>query len=56
VLDYDVPGNLSAVRPIIDELVEIVPGANFGRALYRRGSSYTVTAYFALRSATVRSD
>jgi hypothetical protein len=42
------PGLL--IRSIRDELVEIVPGANLGKILYRRGEdSYTNLGFFALR-------
>lgn len=38
------------IKPIRDELVEVVPGANLGKMLYRfRGSFYNL-AFFALRS------
>jgi hypothetical protein len=42
------------IKSIRDELVEIVPGANLGKMLWRSGSgedaSYTLLAYFALKS------
>ena len=39
------------IRSIRDELVEIAPGANLGRILYRRkGGGYTNIGYFALRT------
>ncbi len=43
VIDYapvdDNPGLI--IKSIRDELVEIVPGANLGKILYRRGGSYS---------------
>jgi hypothetical protein len=53
VIDYVVvdsnPGFL--IKRIRDELVEIVPGANLGKVLWRHGDgSYSLIAYFALRS------
>ena len=38
------------IKSIRDELVEIVPGANLGKILYRRGGSYRNIGFFALRS------
>ena len=39
------------IRPIRDELVEIVPGANLGKILLRsRGGGHRLIGYFALRS------
>ena len=39
------------IRPIRDELVEIVPGANLGKILLRsRGGRHRLVGYFALRS------
>jgi hypothetical protein len=38
------------IKAIRDELVEVVPGANLGKILYRRGSGYTNIGFFALRS------
>jgi hypothetical protein len=38
------------IRSIRDELVEIAPGANLGRILYRRGDGYANIGYFALRT------
>ena len=39
------------IRPIRDELVEIVPGANLGKILLRsRGGDYRLIGYFALKS------
>jgi hypothetical protein len=53
VIDYVVvdsnPGFL--IKRIRDELVEIVPGANLGKILWRHGDgSYALIGYFALRS------
>jgi hypothetical protein len=53
VIDYVVvdsnPGFL--IKRIRDELVEIVPGANLGKVLWRHGNgSYSLIGYFALRS------
>jgi hypothetical protein len=52
VIDYapveDNPGLL--IRSIRDELVELVPGANLGKILYRRsGGDYRSLGFFALR-------
>lgn len=39
------------IKRIRDELVEIVPGANLGKVLWRHGDgSYALIAYFALRN------
>lgn len=39
------------IKPIRDELVEIVPGANLGKILWRgRDGGYTLIGYFALKS------
>ncbi len=57
VIDYDsVPSNPRlAIRSVRDELVEIVPGANLGKMLWRTGNGdsarYSLLAYFALRTA-----
>lgn len=56
VIDYVVvdsnPGFL--IKRIRDELVEIVPGANLGKVLWRHGDgSYALIAYFALRNDPV---
>jgi hypothetical protein len=53
VIDYVVvdsnPGFL--IKRIRDELVEIVPGANLGKVLWRHGDgSYALIGYFALRN------
>jgi hypothetical protein len=49
-IDYDSdenPGLL--IRDILDELVQVVPGANLGKVLLRRGGEWRLIAYFALR-------
>ena len=57
VIDYDsVTSNPRLViRSIRDELVEVVPGANLGKMLWRRGrgerARYTLLAYFALKGS-----
>jgi hypothetical protein len=38
------------IKSIRDELVEVVPGANLGKILYRRGGGYRNIGFFALRS------
>ena len=38
------------IKSIRDELVEIVPGANLGKILYRKGGGYSNIGFFALRS------
>jgi len=38
------------IKAIRDELVEIVPGANLGKILYRRGGGYSNIGFFALKS------
>jgi hypothetical protein len=38
------------IKAIRDELVEVVPGTNLGKILYRRGGGYTNIGFFALRS------
>jgi hypothetical protein len=38
------------IKSIRDELVEIVPGANLGKILYRTGDGYRNIGFFALRS------
>ena len=53
VIDYVVVDSNPrfVIKRIRDELVEIVPGANLGKVLWRRGDgSYTLIGYFALRS------
>ena len=53
VIDYSVvdsnPGLI--IKSIRDELVEVVPGANLGKILWRSGGgSHSLIGYFALRS------
>ena len=39
------------IKPVRDELVEVVPGANLGKILWRSGSGrYRLIGYFALKS------
>jgi hypothetical protein len=52
-IDYDSDENPSLlIRDILDELVEIVPGANLGKVLLRRGKAgrpgWRLIGYFAL--------
>jgi hypothetical protein len=54
VIDYSVVDSNPRliIKSIRDELVEIVPGANLGKVLWRGDDdSYTLIGYFALRSA-----
>jgi hypothetical protein len=49
-IDYDSqenPGLL--IRDILDELVQIVPGAYLGKVLLRRGENWRLIGYFALQ-------
>ena len=48
--DYDSDENPSfLIRDILDELVEVVPGANLGKVLLRRGDGdRRLIGYFAL--------
>ena len=53
VIDYSVVDSNPrfVIKRIRDELVEIVPGANLGKVLWRGGGdSYTLIGFFALRS------
>jgi hypothetical protein len=52
VIDYaPIEGNPRLIiKSIRDELVEIVPGANLGKILYRQGGGYSNIGFFALRS------
>jgi hypothetical protein len=53
VIDYVVVDSNPSflIKRIRDELVEIVPGANLGKVLWRHGDgSYALIGYFALRS------
>jgi hypothetical protein len=49
-IDYDSdenPGLL--IRDILDELVQVVPGAYLGKVLLRRGENWRLIGYFALQ-------
>lgn len=52
VIDYapvdENPGLV--IKSIRDELVEVVPGANLGKILYRKGDGYSNIGFFALKS------
>jgi hypothetical protein len=53
VIDYVVVDSNPSflIKRIRDELVEIVPGANLGKVLWRHGDGhYTLIGYFALRN------
>jgi hypothetical protein len=56
VIDYAPVNNNPAliIKQIRDELVEVVPGANLGKMLWRSGAdndpNHTLLAYFALKS------
>ncbi|MEK6276576.1 MAG: hypothetical protein AABM29_00985 [Actinomycetota bacterium] len=53
VIDYhDIEANPRfLIRSIRDELVEIVPGANLGKILWRKGNgTHTLIGYFALKT------
>jgi hypothetical protein len=55
VIDYVVVDSNPSfiIKRIRDELVEIVPGANLGKVLWRHGGgTYSLIGYFALRSPT----
>jgi hypothetical protein len=55
VIDYVVVDSNPSfiIKRIRDELVEIVPGANLGKVLWRHGDGhYSLIGYFALRSPT----
>jgi hypothetical protein len=50
-IDYDSDDNPSfLIRDILDELVEVVPGAYLGKVLLRRGDRWLLTGYFALEA------
>jgi hypothetical protein len=58
-IDYDSDENPSLlIRDILDELVQIVPGAYLGKVLLRRrgGAEWRLIGYFALRPAEVAAD
>ena len=49
-IDYDRPDNPSLlVRDVLDELVQIVPGAYLGKMLVRRQGRFRLTGWFALQ-------
>ena len=53
-IDYDSDENPALlIRDILDELVQVVPGANLGKVLLRRGEGapWRLIGYFALRTA-----
>lgn len=50
-IDYDSENNPSLlVRDILDELVQLVPGAYLGKVLLRRRGDWSLVGYFGLRS------
>jgi hypothetical protein len=56
-IDYDSdenPGLL--IRDILDELVQVVPGAYLGKVLLRRGSEWRLVGYFGLEPAVASAD
>lgn len=51
-LDYNLDENPRlVVRNVVDELVEVVPGAYLGKMLLRTGKSWRLAAYFAVTDA-----
>jgi hypothetical protein len=51
-IDYDSDDNPRfLIRDILDELVQIVPGAYLGKVLLRRKGGWRLTGYFALEPA-----
>lgn len=53
-IDYDSEENPRLlIRDILDELVQIVPGAYLGKVLLRRRESWRLIGYFALEPAAV---
>jgi hypothetical protein len=55
-IDYDSEENPRLViRDILDELVQIVPGAYLGKVLLRRRETWRLLGYFALQPAAVAS-
>lgn len=49
-IDYDSEENPRLlIRDILDELVQVVPGAYLGKMLLRRGGGWRLMAYFALQ-------
>lgn len=55
-IDYDSDENPKLlIRDILDELVEVVPGANLGKVLLRRGDrDWRLIGYFALEPSPTR--
>jgi hypothetical protein len=55
-IDYDSDDNPRfLIRDILDELVQIVPGAYIGKVLMRRKGGWRLTGYFALEPALATS-
>ena len=53
-IDYDSDENPRLlIRDILDELVQIVPGAYLGKVLLRRKDAWRLLGYFALQPAAV---
>ena len=53
-IDYDSEENPRLlIRDILDELVQIVPGAYLGKVLLRRKETWSLLGYFALQPAAV---
>jgi hypothetical protein len=51
-IDYDSPENPRLlIRDILDELVQVVPGAYLGKVLLRRKEAWRLLGYFALQPA-----
>jgi len=49
-IDYDSPDNPGfLIRDILDELVEVAPGAYLGKVLLRRRGGWRLVGYFALQ-------
>jgi hypothetical protein len=56
-IDYDSEENPRLlIRDILDELVQIVPGAYLGKVLMRRKDTWRLLGYFALQPAAVARD
>lgn len=56
-IDYDSEENPRLlIRDILDELVQIVPGAYLGKVLMRRKETWRLLGYFALQPAAVARD
>jgi hypothetical protein len=53
-IDYDSEENPRLlIRDILDELVQVVPGAYLGKILLRRAETWRLLGYFALQPAEV---